>query len=99
VKQAEHIQTGTNVSLLQPAKINLLRIGSNNSLAFTADRADRTICSEGVKKDRTGGVGQKELVSCSRSVEERFQVGCHSHEARGTVFSEFDFHAMKAVPR
>lgn len=40
VKQAEHIQTGANVSLLQPAKIDLLRVGGDDSLAFTADRTD-----------------------------------------------------------
>jgi len=40
VKQAEHVQTGAHMSLLQPAKIDLLRVGSNNSLTFTADRTD-----------------------------------------------------------
>jgi len=37
MKQAEHVETGANVSLLQPAKIDLLRVGGDDCLAFFAD--------------------------------------------------------------
>lgn len=91
VKQAEHIQTRTHVSVFQPAEIDLLRVRGDDSLAFFADRADGTICSEGVEKHRSGGVGQKELVSCSRSVEERFRFGCRWQSGRRATFGEFAF--------